>query len=1102
MSNFPNSLDDDSTILRVDNNLSSIGADVINALRSAMFAVEANIGINAQGSTGSISDFLQVAHNLDGTIKPSALLSLGLVTLPIDNSQISPTAAIQESKLALTYSTTSLFNLFTSLNTSVDVLNGFLTTVGIQIAPHIEGIAYNHLLSAIHIDSGSNLVKTNPVPGITSPGTSVINRDTVNLETLLQDINTDLVAHEKADSSAGVTALTGGTVPPENYAHVAEGIWVDSSNFISIPQANNDLQKIADFIDNSSLLLLGSRTQNLFANGVARTARSTSLTSDGYGANLIPPTPCIAYLLNQPPGPISSSPIDDVNHGDDIVLFAPTTDQLSTFNFDAQFAQVQNGDILTINYGTGLAFQFVIDSTKAVIAGGNRTYAVRLNARNPFTSDGYDGYSSARIDKALFNRNKYHALASSRVPNSINAYESLIVANPRGAVALGVGFDPSQFNSTHYNLYLSILQNGDLSTILNLPAIDVTGNKGTTPGQYTLQNIIDAANTALRAPGFNFRMIAFDYQGQFGITLADSYNNSGFSIISGTVNSSGLYDASSASVFTNNVVDNFNLIDPLGFGSLGSNLASPPPAVSYANVDVARLAPTIVFSPLKRNFYYVNGVERDTVNSDPTNIHGLVDTFGDGYWPAIILPFPATQVLANRVEVTYQVNQDLSTSGLRAGKTLVVQPAFLTSDSRFNFRDYGRFIIKTVSYQNCNSPTAFTNITVYDGVHGAGVSPAATSTNIPVSLYFSDDSVAFDAENVFDDASAGNYKRFFENYVTQAGHTFTHERARFLTTPPVDGNLITNINLYSVSPKLRGYATNNDKEIRLVISSYDQTTGIYDGYLARATFPGPALSNFGPTTTGKKGEIVRFYDETNIDYIDFKFDLGTATSSFSTQAIDIQLFGTLELDEELFFLSSCQINDATKEISYLQDERQFGNTSEEQFTNSAIDFITAIPRATEANGVINGFGALSVGASSISFNGGSALIDGKIVLLNTSTVFLPIVQETSAAIPPVNTISWFVCVNERSEIELVASTDFSPSLASTTYAGLDHNRIFTVQNPNLSTPVSYAVRGTYLSNLVANLDDLVPLYLATATVTGPTTWTITTLTATDIRRFV
>lgn len=1091
MSQFPNELDSDIDLPRVDDNITEIGADAINAQRAAIFNIESNIGIGAAGTLESIAARLSVSINPDGTISPSIFIGL-LSLLNITDAQVSPTAAIQESKLSLTYSTASLYNLYATLKASVDVLNGFLSLTGVKLEPHIDGTDYNHFLSAILVDPLPAIVKTAP-GALPSAGTNVVNRNTTNADTLIVDMNTDLVVHEKSDGTASVTATAGGTVPPLNYAHMASGVYVDSNAFETIPQTNNDVQKVFEYIDSSSLFLLGSRVQNFYANGISRTSRSSSFLADGYGSPIVPPTLVTAYFLGIPPGPASSGPVDSFLNGDDVILFNPSSTQLSTFNFDAQFSQVSPGDLLTINYGTGISYQFTVDSTKKIVNVATpavTTYAVRINGKNPVATD---GYAIARIDNATFNRNKYGVLAVSRAPNTIGSYESLIVTNPRSAAALGNGFNSSEFDSTHFNLYLTLLPNGDTSNIFALPAIDVTGNQGSTPGAYTLDSIVNSINTAFRKPGFNYRFVAFEYNGQIGISLADPYNNTSFSIVSGTVDGYGNYTSSSNTSFPNNVVDNFNLVDPMGFGVLGSNIASPPVGISYANIGAAFFAPTLLFYPLKKNFFYTDGVERDQLKSDPIILDGIQDQFGDGYWPATIT---AVNVMPSRVQVVYQANFDLASSGLAIGKTLVVQPTVSTT-SLSNDVNYGRFIIENVAFNNpCTPSTSFTTITVYDAVHGTGTSPYVTlPVGSAVNLYFCDDSVSFDAENVFDPITSGPYKRFFEIYVDGNGHTTTHERARFLTT----GSGVSLINFYNVSPKLLGYTatinTATGKAIVLSIVSYNQTTGLFTGQL---NSPDSTLP--GPLTTGKKGEIVRFYDHTNIDYIDFTFDIDATIATFAGQTLTIQLFPSLELDEQIMLLASCQIDDTSKAVSYLEDRREFGNVSEEQFTNSALRYISAPQRLIGDNGVINGFDGYGNTTTTFSIDGGTALINGNIVMINPTTIEIPAVVETlyPAFTTNVNTINWFVCANDKGEIELIASTDYLVS-QSGTYGSLTQDRLFYVKNSFLSS-INYPVRGTYLSNMISNFRDVVPLYIVTATGALSTASVISS--TTDLRRFI
>jgi hypothetical protein len=1105
MSQFPNQLDTDTDLPRVDNNITDIGAEAINATRSAIFAIEGNIGTNAQGAALSIADRLNTSLDPLGRILPSALVGLGLVYLPITDAEVSPTAGIQESKLNLIYPTPVLYNLYQNLRNSIDVLNGFLSLVGVKLEPHIDGTAYNHDLSAIFVDAALQMLKTLPGAGIALPGTSVQNRDTLNADTLIKDISDDLLTHETANGLYPLTVGSTGTVPPQGYAHVATGLWIDTSSFAVIPQSASNLQAFADFCDSSSLLLIGSRTQNLFSNGISVAARASSLTADGYGQSIVPATPVIAYLLNVPPGPMATSPVDDINHGDDVVLFQPTAAQLSSFNIDAQFAQVQAGDLITINYGNGITLQFTVDSVKAIVSGTTRVYAVRLNGKNPYSASN----GMARIDRPLYTTNKYGVLATARVPNNLGILESLIIAHPRAAMVLGNGFNASEFDSSHYNLYLTLFPNGDPTAPLSMPAIDLTGNKGISPGQYTLDTIVNNANAAFRAPGFNLRFIAFEYQGQFGIMLAESYNNAAFSVVAGTVNNLGQYTSSSNSSYPGNVVDNYGTglysIDPLGFGQNGANVASPPPG-TYGSVSAAQFAPSLLFYPKRSMYYYVNGVETDLLRSDPLAINQIEDGYGDGYWPATILPAPASMVLPNRVQATYQVNLDLSTSGLKAGKTIVVQPAFPVSDARYNFRDYGRFVIQSVSFSGCDTSNPITNIVVYDAVHANGSTPGATSTNIPVLIYFSDDSVAFDTENVSDQSSAGlPYTRWFEIYVSSTQHTWTHERARF--SVPATG--IANFSFYKVSPKLAGYPTQIatgefGKAIQLTINSYNSTTGLYQGQLVNPNAPS---TNFGPLTVGKQGNVVRFYDETNVDYIDFLLPATSSVASWSSPlSVVIQLYPSLELDQEAFLLSGCQVSDVTGQVSNIVDLRQFGNTSELNFTTSALDYIAAPTRLLQANGIVRGFDYISQNGSQVQFDGGEAVVNGNIVQLNPQTVEIPAIFEAiNASIGnSVPVITWFVCVNTEGELQLIASTDFDPNGPyAAQYSGLDNTRRFYGMNPNLASPVAYPIRGTYFNDLVLNNNDLTPIAVAVATTTlSGTTYSVTALTVSDARRFV
>jgi hypothetical protein len=748
---------------------------------------------------------------------------------------------------------------------------------------------------------------------------------------------------------------------------------------------------------------------------------------------------------------------------------------MSSHVFDEKFALVKVGDILRINYGT-VEVQFIIKEKKYIQNGGNKKYVVRINGKNLF----YAPNALARIDRPLFNNRKYGVLALAPANNTFAEIPSLIVGSPRGAQALGIGFNPAQFDDAHYLLYLALYPTGvptDGYTIL--PPIDVTGNRGITPGLYTLDSIVEATNNAFRQIGFNYRFIAFACQGEFGIMLADSYRNASFSILNAIVGSDGSYNQSSTSVtFQNNVVgvfsDSGSPPDPLGFGLAGANIASPPLSNSYGSAEASQI-PTKIFAPLKRNNYYVNGVEREKLILEPGQV---LDQYGDGYWASTIISRNVFPGPPGRVQTTYRIPLDLATSNIKPGKTIVVQ-----SLQQGNLVDFGRFIIQSINV-GC-APTDFTDISVYDSVHATGVSPYPTlDINSTVAIYFNDDSISFNKETATDFTNISAFKRHFEVFVDQAGHTFTHERARINITGSnitVNGTVtlrtfseLGKLDILKVSSKLRGYQYGSVTKINLNIVDYNNVTGNFVGYLSN--YDGTSFSHKGPLTVGKQGEITRFYDETNIDYIDIIFNVNTSISSFSNQSIDFQLFPTLSLDEEIMLIGTCQLNDVTKVVNYVRDERQFGNISEKDLSTSALNFISYPEKVLHGNGVIKGFDLeennTNPNNGQLYLTGGTALVNGVFVKFNNETIVIPTVKELLVTMYNVN---WIICVNEKSEYQILPLLDYDITLNTPN----SPDRVF--QAFNLVNGNSYFLEGITFSNLVNTRKDLTPLYIAAAT---------------------
>lgn len=1089
MTFYPNQLDDDTSLTPINDNLTELGGQAINDLRDAVFAIEQALGIEIAGTASSLADRMLVSHEPDGSLRSSALASAGLVTLPITQDQIAAAAEIPESKLKLDHRTQDLFNYIRDLSSNVNTALGWISITGTKLEPHLLGAIYRHSLDQVDVVGDPNRYLKNKFGLL---------RDNSNAFEVVNDMNGELLEHQFADGSPFGTiknvTTNNGSVYPSNYGHTASGIFLNTTRFEVIPQTTLDLQQFAEFIDSASIFLYGTRIQNLYTNGISRASRSSALTADGYGQPLIPPTSAIAYLLNDG---YNSSPFDDIDGGDDIIEFKPTAGEISSNSFDEKFALVKIGDIVRINYGT-IEVAFVIKEKKYIQNGGNKKYIVRIAGKNFFHSTN----ASARIDRPLFNNNKPGVLALAAANNNFSEIPSLIVGHPRGAQALGIGFNADQLDASHYLLYLALYPNGSPQDgYFILPAIDVTGNKGATPGEYTLDSVIEATNNAFRVVGYNYRFIAFSYLGEFGIMIAEPYGNASFSILSAVVTPSGSYDSVATNLqFPNNVVGIFPsgglaAPDPLGFGPFGANIASPPFMTSYGSAEASQI-PTKLFVPLKRNNYYVNGIERDKLALE---IGQALDGYGDGYWVATIQSkniFPGPSP-TGRVETTYRIPLDLSTSNLKIGKTLVTQS--LGSGDLLNF---GRFIIKDITF-SC-APDVFTDITVYDAVHATAVSPETTlDIGSQIAVYFNSDSISFNKESATDFSVVSPFKRHFEVFINQDGATFSHERARInISGGPLTVNGTTlythselaKLNVLKVSPKLRGYQFGSVTRITLNMLSFDGTTGDFTGYLS--SYDGSTFSKKGPTIIGRKGQITRFYDETNVDYIDLIFEVNDTVSTFTNQVIDFQLFPTLSLDDEVMLIGTCQLNDTNKTITHLRDERQFGNTSEKDLSTSALNYISLPEKLLHSNGVVRGFDLSDASPNpdngQIYLKGGVALVSGKIKQINNETIVIPLVKEFYNSV--LYNVNWLLCVNDAGEYQPIPMLDFDPATATPSNA----DRVFKAFNP--INGQYYFLDASTFSDVINRRKDLTPIYIVAATV-NEIAKTIS-LQITDVRRYV
>ena len=136
-SKYPNGLDTDAELPRVDDAITEIGGLAIDSLRSAVFAIEKALGVKPQGTAADLAGRLGMSLDANGHIKASALSGIGLVTLPITNTQVGSAAGIEESKLDLNYGTTLLKSWIDSLRVRVDALEVTVATTIAHFAAHV-----------------------------------------------------------------------------------------------------------------------------------------------------------------------------------------------------------------------------------------------------------------------------------------------------------------------------------------------------------------------------------------------------------------------------------------------------------------------------------------------------------------------------------------------------------------------------------------------------------------------------------------------------------------------------------------------------------------------------------------------------------------------------------------------------------------------------------------------------------------------------------------------------------------------------------------------------------------------------------------------------
>ena len=396
MSNFPSELDTDAELPRVTNNVTEIGAEAINAIREAVFAIEHTLGANVDGSAASLKDRLDTVLNPDGTFKSAALVAAGLIALPITNAMVGTSAAIEESKLDLDHATQALYNAIISNDVDILVLQNNITSILANFLSHVSGTAFKHDGYQILLESAY----PNTSPPNISPLTSVSIGEAIYA---LKNSHFDHISASKVG------------------AHSAVNIDVDLSN-LTVLTATNVQDALSELEVLGNTLFIDHR-DDLHASGFSNFANSR----DGYGLNR-------QFLPAQ--------------HG--TVMTAVVSADGYTVEFDGYALiplGVKPGDVVWISAPSAAVGAYTIESIGPRVA---------LGMRPALDSDqvviaGNIAYAGS-VSAAIFTPSSTSTFKGSMAPTirqSDQSADSIQVSRPNAARVLSLGINPRFINASH-----------------------------------------------------------------------------------------------------------------------------------------------------------------------------------------------------------------------------------------------------------------------------------------------------------------------------------------------------------------------------------------------------------------------------------------------------------------------------------------------------------------------------------------------------------------------------------------------------------------------------------------------------------------------------
>lgn len=410
-SKYPQQLDTSTEIPPVRDNITEIGSDVINSLRSAIFKIEATLGINPQGEVGNtVSSRISKSLDASGNILKEALDRSNILSGPIIDSDVSRVASISESKLKLDFPTRLLQDEISILNTQIAGISSLVEEISNNLSIHTNIYSStSHPASAIY---------TTAAPTISS------DEATMSLESSSVQVGLENLYNSHINFSGFNTSSS-------NNSHKADQIYYDN-NLTSEIVLSSNLQDAFDELVDRDLKVIKYSIVNTSSSGLVRRGK----VYDGYGGSdysrVILDTSSTNYTHSSGEATTKftlvtpTEPIEEISQYDILTLSG------SSFDDDNKDYQVKE---VSLNGSGEVEFIIVYGGPKSTSTSGLFIQVTK----NPFVFYNLAGFSSS--PRPRFN--------NTNIPD-------VQILNPDCATIISQGIRPSNIISTNHKFKITI----------------------------------------------------------------------------------------------------------------------------------------------------------------------------------------------------------------------------------------------------------------------------------------------------------------------------------------------------------------------------------------------------------------------------------------------------------------------------------------------------------------------------------------------------------------------------------------------------------------------------------------------------------------------